>query len=692
MLKQLDFEVSFASTGKELKGKHTFNPGMTAITGENEKGKSMRIEMIRYALWGTKALRAKNMNSYKKLKAKLLFSVGGNDYEVERGSKTVLKRGEDVLANGVTPVNEAIIRIFGYDMDVFDSANAVLQGEVNAMTNKTPAERKRMVDKTIGLDSLDDLIKKYTNDLANNKKIFEALERQQVEEPVLNMPPLGYKPSADVQKELDEADALLVRHNTLIGQLAYAKPKAPRLSRPEIRLEMVSMNDLLEQRMKRNGVIRDLDRAKAQYNAVKWIKPDLKQLAIYKDYIDTNQAKVWEDFNAYQSKLIDVEMYAQFDLEKLEQAKDALISKPLMAELKKLYDSPQVTCPECSHTFFLDNDVVVARIEEIKEALPMDDYNQIEELIGYLLENKIPPAMRMIEGAIEGAKDYRDLTGHTKPQEPTSDNLGSVELVQSKIALIELQQTTYAGKEKMEAEIKELEDKLATLSDPAAAIDLKEREMLAYDNWTKLEAEHMKYETLRSELEPELASLAGIEERRADIHNRLSEARIHEIHINNYEFSLEQFTKFKTEMDVVQQEITILTNIRKGLNDIKPKVKSYLIPSLSRVASGLLSQMTNGVRTRIEISDDFDIKVDGTDVDTLSGSGKSVANLAVRLGLGTVLTNKIFSVLMVDEIDAFMDKNRGEYVAECLDNLTKVFGQIINISHKSVKADHYIEL
>jgi DNA repair exonuclease SbcCD ATPase subunit len=73
-------------------------------------------------------------------------------------------------------------------------------------------------------------------------------------------------------------------------------------------------------------------------------------------------------------------------------------------------------------------------------------------------------------------------------------------------------------------------------------------------------------------------------------------------------------------------------------------VKQHLLPSLNAVASRLIEQMTGGQRRLIVVDDEFDISVDGQPLATLSGSGKAVANLALRIGLGQVLTNNILSL------------------------------------------------
>jgi hypothetical protein len=109
-----------------------------------------------------------------------------------------------------------------------------------------------------------------------------------------------------------------------------------------------------------------------------------------------------------------------------------------------------------------------------------------------------------------------------------------------------------------------------------------------------------------------------------------------------------------------------------------------------RVASRLLTQMTGGQRNSIDIDEDFNIKVDAQDLDELSGSAKAVANLSIRLGLGQVLTNRVFSVFLGDELDAAMDIDRAGFTAECLRNLTGKIKQVVLVKHKRPDADHFI--
>ena len=120
-----------------------------------------------------------------------------------------------------------------------------------------------------------------------------------------------------------------------------------------------------------------------------------------------------------------------------------------------------------------------------------------------------------------------------------------------------------------------------------------------------------------------------------------------------------------------------------ALNNLRTMVKGHLVPALSRVSSHLLAQMTGRQRNIVSVDQEFNVVVDGQPLDTLSGSGKAVANLALRLGLGQVLTNDVFSVFVGDEIDASMDDTRAGNLGECIRTLSSKISQIVLITHKS---------
>src|SRR5476651_1100286 len=64
--------------------------------------------------------------------------------------------------------------------------------------------------------------------------------------------------------------------------------------------------------------------------------------------------------------------------------------------------------------------------------------------------------------------------------------------------------------------------------------------------------------------------------------------------------------------------------------------------------------------------------------------GQTIAALRKR-------PNRVFPVLMADEVDAAMDVDRAGFTAECLRGLLGKIKQIMLVSHRRLEADSYIE-
>jgi len=123
-----------------------------------------------------------------------------------------------------------------------------------------------------------------------------------------------------------------------------------------------------------------------------------------------------------------------------------------------------------------------------------------------------------------------------------------------------------------------------------------------------------------------------------------------------------------------------------ALAEARAEMKAYLAPSLSRVASSLIYEMTNGKLSSVDVTEEMEIFVDGQEISTLSGAGATVANLALRIGLGQLLVAKVFPVFIGDELDSDMDAERAAATTECLTNLKDRLKQTILITHKQIES------
>jgi DNA repair exonuclease SbcCD ATPase subunit len=169
--------------------------------------------------------------------------------------------------------------------------------------------------------------------------------------------------------------------------------------------------------------------------------------------------------------------------------------------------------------------------------------------------------------------------------------------------------------------------------------------------------------------------------------------------VKEYDISLSVYNKaiadhdmFEAKAKAAEDKMTLYRQGADSLKEMKAKIKGYVLPSLEKVSSLLLSEMSDDRFNTISIDPDFNILVHGKDINLFSGSEQAMINLAVRLGLGQVLTHKAFNVFIGDEIDASMDKERADLTAECLHRISKYIKQVLLVSHRDIDADQFIRL
>jgi DNA repair protein SbcC/Rad50 len=177
-----------------------------------------------------------------------------------------------------------------------------------------------------------------------------------------------------------------------------------------------------------------------------------------------------------------------------------------------------------------------------------------------------------------------------------------------------------------------------------------------------------------------------------DLQRRLSDALSFEQQLTTYEVLKARFDELSSDVAAKRGSADEWRKVKEAMTILRGLVKQHLVPSLNRVASHLITGMTGGQRQSIVVDEDFDVTVDGQALDTLSGSGKAVANLALRLGLGQVLTNKVFSLFIGDEIDASLDVDRAEQTSSTLNQMKQMLLQIVLVTHKYTEADYCIML
>lgn len=655
MLKKLHFSVTFPTTGRTIKDDHDFSKGLTAIVGPNERGKSVRLEMVRYALWGTKALRAP-ATEYKKLHVELDFSVNGDDYKVVRNSNAKLFKGDEQIAAGTKPVNQKIIEIFGYDMLVFDMANNCMQGKVTELGEMTPAQRKAMVDQTIGLNAVDEVISQVGEKANAAKRAAEALEPEVVE-PTEPEKPEGYLSSDVLTKEVDHVRSLVNEANEIRGWLSRKAPSDPTEPKCDI---FATVEDLEAHEQARKDHDKAIDRVEAKMDALDPINITVKE-------VDDLERKL-HAYREYQG----LPKHSVEQLKEWDTTWDVIEAWNERVEVLRQIEQLEgngVDCPKCGHNFEIEHE----RLGRLHEELA--SYDHVKDIVD---SPKRPPfAPHQINEMLEawGGKQNVNIA-----PDPGVDERG----------IQELRRRLQDNEEydRLEAERKAMK----RLPDRSKDLEKRRRYEWEKDQYERALIEYRDYVNERDDKTFRLKDLEGYDAKLQDLLDRRDEALAYEQRLQHYTEAMDTYLERVKTLTALKDEAEQFALARKGLKELKVKVKQYLVPSLNRVASHLIDQMTNGDRTSIVVDEDFNITVDGQPLQTLSGSGLAVANLAIRISLGQVLTSRVFSVFMGDEIDAYMDASRAEYTTQCLRNLTQTMSQVILVTHKRPEVDNQIDL
>jgi exonuclease SbcC len=124
----------------------------------------------------------------------------------------------------------------------------------------------------------------------------------------------------------------------------------------------------------------------------------------------------------------------------------------------------------------------------------------------------------------------------------------------------------------------------------------------------------------------------------------------------------------------------------RAFSDLRTDLNFQLRPELSELASGFLSDLTDGRYGEMELDDSYNIVVleDGLPKPVISGGEEDLANLVLRLAISQMIAERAgqpFSLLILDEIFGSLDEGRRANVLDLLRRLQGRFEQVILITH-----------
>ncbi len=123
-------------------------------------------------------------------------------------------------------------------------------------------------------------------------------------------------------------------------------------------------------------------------------------------------------------------------------------------------------------------------------------------------------------------------------------------------------------------------------------------------------------------------------------------------------------------------------------SDFRGHLISRIRPTLADISSRLMTEMTDGRYTMVELDEKYDLRImdngEFYGVDRFSGGEKDLANLCLRLAISQALTQSAGldrSFIILDEVFGSQDDGRKELILHALSRLKQFFPQILLITH-----------
>lgn len=616
-----------------------FAPGINVLQGKNSSGKSTVIEMLNYSLFGSIALRSAISTYDKAFEVETVLTINNVIYKINRTTKDsqiyMFDTDSDkylILATGITPVNEYLKGLLTYDYKIFSLTNFCKQHELLKLTSCSPKELVNLIEVVSGLDSSYKLLLSLKESRKECKAVIKSLGSTLDNSSSLN---LDFQENSDYESLLKENTDVLNNFNRVLQNNYESSQTITNL-----------YNTFIKIKNKRNKILSDLEEANSRIDSEYTeasLQDNKESILLYKNTLSSLNRSL-STYNkpdtTYSNSFLDVQTQL------IEQNKEY----EEYIRIKNKLEASKIICPNCEHSFHFESEDSLEpdQVIEVAPVAPVLTLREINNLRDWNAK----------------VKDYNSLIEEIRAHEESYTTQLSTSFINDQLSLYETIRQQKSLLEYVDTEYSEL------LSNLESYVDIDQEDL------------------------------------EVSILNKVNEIT------NEYETSLEEFNNFKNYLDLKRQYIQqqdVIASFQDNLNtnkenlltynllfdvleDVKKTIQQESFPVLNSVASDILSQITGGERNKVFITDTFKIEVDDNDIDTIEGSGKVIANLALRVALLSTFYKDTFLVCLFDEIDESLHEDRFEYMEESFNKLAEQGYQLILSSHKNYSVDNIINM
>ena len=699
-----------------FKGHTSFNAqfpsGLTLITGPNYAGKSTILHGIVYALWGPGAVPggAKHLatrGGRGKASARLSFYHRGHGYSVERkGTTARLMRGDALIANGASAVNEELQAVFGMPSKFFLALQYAAQGESQALLTLGAAELHRIMEHVSGVSVVDRVI------VSASKMATDAKTKMELLGPAPDIVGLNYaaeqaKAAFYNEKTQREKEAAAFDHlnghwqaaSEAVRELEAAAEQAAEYDKEIARLEerlrtlhekeeylKAFCQDNKEAEEKAKELSQEIGKLESSFKDFSGLQADEMRLVLDQEEIEAGLGPAQDrlqELDQFLKSCAVTEFSAQREYEAL------LEQLAGMAEehktLSAAYDKS--VCPECGRAYDEDER---AKLEQ-KINVIADRYEGLEaklEPLKLKAEKESSVEKRRRQAEMESATIYGKIG-------TLNDRLGKVKAqlkqVDKELAQLKAQKLDFSRLPTMKTEFAELLNVVnrvregknelemmssgiaQTLEDLASKKGQKEG-LLASGKGKDLAG-------LRKARDDYAAELAVVRDRLSTLEKNLSRL---EYEARRCDEAVEAGRQTQAALQSLNKDASSATSLTKYLRTNRDRFMADLWSQVSGYASAFASACTGGVISTIYRTDSggFSFEERGYDADvvTASGAQRSIMSLGVQLALNAFLPHGL-NTLLLDEPTSNMDPEHSVAFTQALASSGR---QVIAVSHRDL--------
>lgn len=705
--------------------------GLIGIFGPNGAGKSTFLAGTLFALFGVKPNGAsvaslRRINSAgEECSASVVFKHLNQTVEIIRelkggNNRVVVDIYVDGVPQTVTSVGAAdtwIAQRIGIDAVGFLTAFIVRQKELDALITARPAERKAIIEKLAGIDTINEALKKARKDENTAKAILESLPGsvEKIEEASAQVELLSERVNdlanikeekqaelSELQQTISSLSTSLETYRSIESQIYQVRSQ---ISTLEAGMESDQSTILRLEPIVKAGTSFNIEELREAHKAISTTLAEKTQTinstSVFQHQLATSKESLTATIRELTEQISDTVKYdgalpeieekiaeLQSDLQKTRNniAVAANKTEDYKEKIHALQGNHK-NCPTCN-TALSDVDGLIADFEAIiaeysdKQITLSSNAIEIETLISAALNEK-----RSAEAYITAKQDLVNASNELVRVNNEISELPDITSLKKEVEDLESQKETVTenGFKAKQYDSSKVEYETAVSAVKQKTLKLMELEPMIVDLESKFSAE--KYNKIRLDVDQKQKNATWLSSKLNEAFSELSsfQSRLG-VANNNLRSATEQWNR-KKELFKAQERKALTTEV---IDKFRQDSIASLAPELSERATELISEITSGAYTEIRLDESFNVTVVNSigeirDVSWLSGGEESAVAFSLRLAIAFLITGDNPSLLWLDEVLTAQDGERRASMLSTIRHLP--IDQIILINHTADSTD-----